>query len=55
MADISIPCSKAKKDPAWGAEALVRLRTAALADPEGGALDKAFAALSAPPAAAAAE
>jgi indolepyruvate ferredoxin oxidoreductase beta subunit len=55
MADISIPCSKAEKDPAWGAEALVQLRTAALADPEGGALDKAFTALSAPPAAAAAE
>jgi indolepyruvate ferredoxin oxidoreductase beta subunit len=55
MADISIPCAKAEKDPAWGAEALVQLRTAALADPEGGALDKAFTALSAPPAAAAAE
>ena len=54
MADISIPCAKAEKDPAWGAEALVQLRTAALADPEGGALDKAFTALSAPPAAAAA-
>ncbi|CAN0600415.1 unnamed protein product, partial [Laminaria digitata] len=55
MSEVAIPCSKADKDPAWGAEAVSKLRIAALADPEGDALDKAFAALNAEPAAAAAE
>ena len=55
MAEIAIPCSKAEKDPAWGAEAVTTLRAAALADPEGNALDKAFSSLDAAPTAAAAE
>ena len=55
MADVAIPCSKADKDPAWGAEALTKLRAAALADPEGDALDKAFGALDATQRASAAE
>ncbi len=55
MTDVAIPCSKAEKDPAWGAEAVTKLRAAALADPEGNALDKAFASLAAAPTAAAAE
>ena len=55
MTDVAIPCSKAEKNPAWGAEAVTKLRAAALADPEGNALDKAFASLAAAPTAAAAE
>ena len=55
MDEIAIPCSKAEKDPAWGSEAVGKLRMAALADPEGDALDKAMASLSSAPAAAAAE
>ena len=53
MKEVAIPCSKADKDPAWGAEAVATLRAAALADPEGDALDKAFASLDAAPAVAA--
>ena len=55
MTDVAIPCSKAEKNPAWVAEAVTKLRAAALADPEGNALDKAFASLAAAPTAAAAE
>ena len=55
MDGVAIPCSTAAKDPAWGADALAKLRTAALADPEGDALDKAFAELSEAPQATAAE
>lgn len=55
MDEIAIPCAKAEKDPAWGAEAVSKLRAAALADPEGDALDKAMTALSVEPKAAAAE
>lgn len=55
MNEVAIPCSKADKDPAWGADAVTKLRAAALADPEGNALDKVFAALDAAPTAAAAE
>ena len=55
MDEIAIPCANGEKDPAWGAEAVSKLRVAALADPEGDALDKAMTALSAEPKAAAAE
>lgn len=55
MDAVAIPCSKADKDPAWGAEAVKKLRIAALADPEGDALDTAMASLSAAPEATAAE
>jgi len=55
MDEIAVPCAKAEKDPAWGAEAVNKLRIAALADPEGDALDKAMTALSTAPEAAAAE
>ena len=55
MDEIAIPCSKGEKDPAWGADAVAKLRAAALADPEGDALDKAMAALSNAPKAEAAE
>jgi indolepyruvate ferredoxin oxidoreductase beta subunit len=55
MDEIAIPCSKGEKDPAWGADAVAKLRAAALADPEGDALDKAMAALSNTPKAEAAE
>lgn len=55
MDEIAVPAARAEKDPAWGADAVKRLRTAALADPEGDALDKAFAALATAPKAAAAE
>lgn len=55
MDEVAIPCSSAAKDPAWGVDAVSKLRAAALADPEGDALDKAFAALDGAPQAAAAE
>ncbi|MGB0629147.1 MAG: indolepyruvate oxidoreductase subunit beta family protein [Alphaproteobacteria bacterium] len=55
MEEVAIPCASAAKDPAWGVDAVSKLRAAALADPEGDALDKAFAGLSAAPQAAAAE
>ena len=55
MEEVAIPCSSAAKDPAWGVDAVSKLRTAALADPEGDALDKAFTALDGAPQAAAAE
>jgi indolepyruvate ferredoxin oxidoreductase, beta subunit len=55
MEEIAIPCSKAEKDPAWGADAVAKLRVAALADPEGDALDTAMASLAATPQTAAAE
>tara|TARA_R110000868_G_scaffold1253_13_gene9793 strand:- start:9011 stop:10558 length:1548 start_codon:yes stop_codon:yes gene_type:complete len=54
MDAVAIPCSKADKDPAWGADAVKKLRIAALADPEGDALDTAMAEL-VPPVQAAAE
>ena len=55
MDEVAIPCSSAAKDPAWGVDAVSKLRAAALADPEGDALDKSFAALDGAPQAAAAE
>ena len=54
MAEIAVPAARADVDPAWGAEAVQTARTAALADPEGEALDRAMASLKAPPKAAAA-
>lgn len=55
MDKVGVPCSTAAKDPAWGVNALSKLRAAALADPEGDALEKAFSELDAAPQAAAAE
>jgi indolepyruvate ferredoxin oxidoreductase beta subunit len=55
MVEIAIPCAKDHKDPAWGADAVAKLRVAALSDPEGNALDTAMAALSPAPRATAAE
>ena len=55
MEEVGVPCSTAEKDPDWGADALTKLRAAALADPEGDALEKAFSELDAAPQAAAAE
>ena len=55
MEEVGVPCSTAAKDPDWGADALTKLRAAALADPEGDALEKAFSELDAAPQAAAAE
>ena len=55
MAGIAVPAARADVDPAWGAEAVRTARAAALADPEGDALDRAMASLKAPPKAAAAE
>ncbi|MEC7488266.1 MAG: indolepyruvate oxidoreductase subunit beta family protein [Pseudomonadota bacterium] len=40
MEDIAIPCSTASKEPDWGANAVKQARAAALADPEGDALNK---------------
>ncbi len=47
MDGIAAPCARAERDPAWGAEAIVRAREAALADPEGAALGKTMAELEA--------
>ena len=55
MDEVAIPCATAAKDPPWGADAVSKLRAAALADPEGDALDKAFSELGAAPQATAAE
>ena len=55
MDDLANPCAKGDKEPAWGAEAVSKVRAAALADPEGDALDTAMAELSSTPRAAAAE
>lgn len=55
MDEVGVPCSTAAKNPAWGVNALSKLRAAALADPEGDALEKAFSELDAAPQAAAAE
>ncbi len=53
MDELAEPAARAEKDPAWAAEAMATARTAALADPEGEALDRAMADLSRPPAMAA--
>lgn len=53
MTEIAIPASRADKPPAWGADAVATAYKAALADPEGDALDKAMAELEAAPAQAA--
>ncbi len=53
MSEIAVPASKGEKDPAWGADSVKRAYDAALADPEGDALDKTMASLAEPPKAAA--
>ena len=53
--EIALPGAKGEADPAWAAEALTTARTAALADPEGDALDRAMASLGSGPRATAAE
>ena len=40
MGEIAIPCTRDRADPSWGAIALARAREAALADPDGNALDQ---------------
>lgn len=55
MTEIAVPAARGDVDPAWGADAVQTARAAALADPEGDALDKAMASLAAGPKAAAAE
>ena len=47
MESIAAPCARADRDPAWGAEAIVRAREAALADPDGKTLGKTMAELEA--------
>ena len=47
MEEVAIPCSTTKTNPSFGAEALEKLRAAALADPEGDALEEAFKGLKA--------
>ena len=42
MEEVAIPYSTTAIDSAFGAEAVAKLRTAALADPEGSALEEAF-------------
>lgn len=54
MDEIARPAAVGDIDPAWGADAVGQVRMAALADPEGDALDKALARLT-PPQKAAAE
>ena len=47
MEEVAIPCSTTKRNPSFGAEAIAKLRAAALADPEGDALEVAFKGLKA--------
>ena len=47
MEEVAIPCSTTNRNPSSGAEALAKLRAAALADPEGDALEEAFKGLKA--------
>ena len=47
MEEVAIPCSTTKRNPSFGAEGIAKLRTAALADPEGDALEEAFKGLKA--------
>ncbi|PPR09765.1 MAG: hypothetical protein CFH41_02148 [Alphaproteobacteria bacterium MarineAlpha11_Bin1] len=55
MDELAIPCSTGVRDPAWGADAISKLRAAALTDPEGDALERAFSELIDRPQVAAAE
>ncbi len=53
MREIAKPAARAEREPVWAAHAVASARTAALADPEGEALDKAMAELAEAPALAA--
>jgi indolepyruvate ferredoxin oxidoreductase beta subunit len=55
MNEIAIPCSTASKDPNWGTDAIAQARAAALADPDGDALNKVMESLNVEPSSAAAE
>ena len=53
MREIARPAVGAEREPTWAAHAVASARAAALADPEGEALDKAMAELAEAPALAA--
>lgn len=53
MREIAGPAARAEREPAWGADAVASARAAALADPEGEALNRAMAEFADPPAMAA--